>query len=146
MKIINRICLTVIIVSIICLCAVSCSDPLGGREYRDDLYVEVDGMEGQLLIKEWSFLLGSGAEIYYVDPVENKPQLLGKVQGGDDGFCPFANGKYSVEYKEGEITVSWSFDGSDNYSKSANFIVSGQLEGETYAMAFGNIYTFRAEN
>ena len=46
-------------------------------------------------------------------------------------------------------------DGSIDYSqdffgKSANLTVSGQLEGETYAMAFGNIYTFgptfRAEN
>ena len=46
-------------------------------------------------------------------------------------------------------------DGSVDYSqdffgKSANLTVSGQLEGETYAMAFGNIYTFgptfRAEN
>ena len=36
------------------------------------------------------------------------------------------------------------------FGKSANLTVSGQLEGETYAMAFGNIYTFgptfRAEN
>ncbi len=46
-------------------------------------------------------------------------------------------------------------DGSIDYSKdffgkSANLTVSGQLEGETFAMAFGNIYTFgptfRAEN
>lgn len=46
-------------------------------------------------------------------------------------------------------------DGSVDYSKdffgkSANLTVSGQLNGETYALAFGNIYTFgptfRAEN
>ncbi len=38
----------------------------------------------------------------------------------------------------------------DFFGKSTNLTVSGQLEGETYAMAFGNIYTFgptfRAEN
>ena len=38
----------------------------------------------------------------------------------------------------------------DFFGKSANLTVSGQLEGETYAQAFGNIYTFgptfRAEN
>ncbi|MDO4743588.1 MAG: asparagine--tRNA ligase [bacterium] len=38
----------------------------------------------------------------------------------------------------------------DFFSKSANLTVSGQLEGETFAMAFGKIYTFgptfRAEN
>ncbi len=38
----------------------------------------------------------------------------------------------------------------DFFGKPANLTVSGQLEGETFAMAFGNIYTFgptfRAEN
>ncbi len=44
-------------------------------------------------------------------------------------------------------SVDWS---QDFFGKSTNLTVSGQLEGETYAMAFGNIYTFgptfRAEN
>ena len=44
-------------------------------------------------------------------------------------------------------SVDWS---ADFFGKSANLTVSGQLEGETYAMAFGNIYTFgptfRSEN
>jgi len=44
-------------------------------------------------------------------------------------------------------SIDWS---QDFFGKSANLTVSGQLEGETYAMAFGNIYTFgptfRAEN
>ena len=39
---------------------------------------------------------------------------------------------------------------ADFFGKSANLTVSGQLEGETYALAYGNIYTFgptfRAEN
>ncbi|MDY3929708.1 MAG: asparagine--tRNA ligase [Clostridia bacterium] len=43
--------------------------------------------------------------------------------------------------------IDWS---KDFFGKSTNLTVSGQLEGETYAMAFGNIYTFgptfRAEN
>ncbi len=43
--------------------------------------------------------------------------------------------------------VDWT---KDFFGKSVNLTVSGQLEGETYAMAFGNIYTFgptfRAEN
>ena len=47
--------------------------------------------------------------------------------------------------ENGEIDFSKDF-----FGKSANLTVSGQLEGETYAMAFGNIYTFgptfRAEN
>lgn len=43
--------------------------------------------------------------------------------------------------------VDWS---QDFFGRAANLTVSGQLEGETYALAFGNIYTFgptfRAEN
>ncbi len=43
--------------------------------------------------------------------------------------------------------IDWS---KDFFGKSTNLTVSGQLEGETYAMAFGNIYTFgptfRSEN
>lgn len=43
--------------------------------------------------------------------------------------------------------VDWS---EDFFGKSANLTVSGQLEAETFAMAFGNVYTFgptfRAEN
>ena len=49
--------------------------------------------------------------------------------------------------KNEDGSIDWS---KDFFGKSANLTVSGQLEGETYAMAFGNIYTFgptfRAEN
>ena len=47
--------------------------------------------------------------------------------------------------KEGEVDFSEDF-----FGKATNLTVSGQLNGETYAMAFKNIYTFgptfRAEN
>ncbi len=49
--------------------------------------------------------------------------------------------------KNEDGSIDWT---QDFFGKSANLTVSGQLEGETYAMAFGNIYTFgptfRAEN
>ncbi len=49
--------------------------------------------------------------------------------------------------KNDDGTVDYS---QDFFGKSTNLTVSGQLEGETYAMAFGNIYTFgptfRSEN
>lgn len=41
--------------------------------------------------------------------------------------------------KKADGAVDWS---KDFFGKSANLTVSGQLEGETYALAFGNIYTF----
>ena len=47
--------------------------------------------------------------------------------------------------EDGSVDFSQDF-----FGRAANLTVSGQLEGETYAMAFGNIYTFgptfRAEN
>ncbi|MBQ9162448.1 MAG: asparagine--tRNA ligase [Clostridia bacterium] len=47
--------------------------------------------------------------------------------------------------ENGEVDYSTDF-----FGKSANLTVSGQLEGETYALAYGKIYTFgptfRAEN
>ena len=59
-----------------------------------------------------------------------------KVTTLDLDNVPMADGK--VDYSE------------DFFSKSANLTVSGQLNAETYAMAFRNIYTFgptfRAEN
>ena len=99
----------------------SCSEPLGEREYLDDLYVSIPDTEHQLLIKEWRYLLGSGAEVYFVEDSDIKPVHLGNISGGDDGYCPFENGKYNITYNEGVVTLSWSFDGSDNYSKSESF-------------------------
>ena len=57
----------------------------------------------------------------------------------------------TLDPKEPPLCEDGSVDFSqDFFGRAANLTVSGQLEGETYAMAFGNIYTFgptfRAEN
>ena len=57
----------------------------------------------------------------------------------------------TMDMKNPPLTENGEIDYTqDFFGKSANLTVSGQLEGETYAMAFGNIYTFgptfRAEN
>ena len=57
----------------------------------------------------------------------------------------------TLDMKNPPLTDAGEVDFSqDFFGKSTNLTVSGQLEGETYAMAFGNIYTFgptfRAEN
>ena len=57
----------------------------------------------------------------------------------------------TLDMKNPPLTENGEIDFSkDFFGKSANLTVSGQLEGETYALAFGNIYTFgptfRAEN
>ena len=81
------------------------------REYMDDIYATVPGLDGMILIKEWRFLLGSGEEIYLVDENGQNPVLLGMCNGANDGFCPFSNGLYSLAYADGILTVSWCFGG-----------------------------------
>ena len=68
MKIIKRISIfAVILLTVSLLLAVlwACDDSFS-REYLDDLYIDIPDTESQLLIKEWRFLLGSGAEVYYI--------------------------------------------------------------------------------
>lgn len=57
----------------------------------------------------------------------------------------------TLDLKDTPMTADGKVDTSlDFFGKETNLTVSGQLEGETYAMAFRNIYTFgptfRAEN
>ena len=57
----------------------------------------------------------------------------------------------TLDPKDPPLTESGEVDFSrDFFGKAANLTVSGQLEGEAFSMAFGNIYTFgptfRAEN
>ena len=75
------------------------------REYLPDLTVSLEDRPGQIVIKEWRFLLGSGAEIYYKDG--GKLTLLGSAGGGDDGYCPFADGKYTLSLEENELLIRW---------------------------------------
>ncbi len=75
------------------------------REYFDDIHIPVEEYGAEIIIKEWSYLLGSGAEIYFKDGSDEI--LLGNLLGGDDGFCPFKEGLYSVEVDNGELTIEW---------------------------------------
>lgn len=85
-----------------------CSCGLGSnREYFDDIVIELQNREGVLIIKEWEFLHGSGAEIYYRYKGQ-KPILLGKTVGGDDGYCPFKNGNYEITQNADSIVISLS--------------------------------------
>lgn len=125
MKIMNRKSIMVVVLLTIALllaalCA--CSDNSFSREYLDDLYIDIPDTESQLLIKEWRFLLGSGAEVYYIPSAGAKAQFLGRTTGGDDGYCPFHDGKYRISYSEGIVTLSWAFQwGDDAYNRSESF-------------------------
>ena len=76
-----------------------------GRDYLDDLCIPLETHEGEIIIREWTFFLGSGAEIYY--KVDGKEIMLGQLPGGDDGFCPFKAGLYSVTVDGNKFTIQW---------------------------------------
>lgn len=81
-------------------------------------YTEIAGDTGgrDLLVREWSFLLGGGGEV-----VERDGGWLTRIArtSTDDGYAPFSAGNYSVTNDDGEITLRWSFhaeDGAENTS------------------------------
>ena len=115
--IVGFLALTLIVLCIV----ISVIEPWGEREYLPDLYVEVPDTEYVLLIKEWRYLLGSGEDVYLVSPSGKKPKLLGKLTGGNDGYCPFADGKYEVRYEDSEVHLSWAFNAGAVPNRSKSF-------------------------
>ena len=109
----NRIFIKKALISVFCcllvLIGVGCDSE---REYYDDIHITLQDASEKLIIKEWSFLLGSGAEVYYQRNNE-KPILLGKTTGGDDGFCPFKEGLYKIVQDGRLVRVKWCFNPSD---------------------------------
>ena len=97
---------SVLIAAVCCLIiAVTLSGCFFEREYLDDIHIPLETQEGEIIIREWQFLLGSGAEIYY--KVYGKEVLLGQLSGGDDGYCAFKNGQYSVAVDNNKLTIEW---------------------------------------
>ena len=75
------------------------------RGYHEDICIPLETHEGEIIIREWTFLLGSGAEIYY--KIDGKEIKLGQLPGGDDGYCPFQAGRYSVTVDGNILTIEW---------------------------------------
>ena len=105
-KTVIYICLLTMIIACFCGCGKS------GKEYKEDIIYQLQNREGALIIKEWTYLLGSGAEIYYNNGKTSV--LLGETTGGDNGFCPFAEGSYEIKEYGDSVCVSWCFRASDN--------------------------------
>jgi hypothetical protein len=82
------------------------------REYYDDIHITLQDVSEKLIIKEWSYLQGSGIEVYY-QKRDGDPILLGKATGGDDGFCPFKENLYEIAQDGRSVTVKWCFKPSD---------------------------------
>lgn len=103
--------ITVIVCVLITVPAFALHSFANFRDYLPPLVVDVPDSDVKLLIKEWSLLLGSGGEVYQIDG--NKEIYLGTVGGGDDGYCPFNDGKYEiVNNNDGTVTLRWAFGGS----------------------------------
>ncbi len=78
------------------------------REYCDDIYITLQDSSEKIIIKEWRYLLGSGAEVYYQK--NDDMILLGKTTGGDDGFCPFKEGLYEFTQDGNSVILEWCFN------------------------------------
>lgn len=88
------------------------SDDSFDREYLDDIHIQVETRQAEIIIREWRFLLGSGAEVYYKEG--RKEILLGNLSGGDNGYCPFKEGQYSVEFEDNKVIIEWDSKPSNN--------------------------------
>ena len=82
-----------------------------GRDYKDDICILLEDRDAVIIVREWSFLLGSGAEIYYEK--NGKTTQLGQTSGGDDGYCPIEDGKWSYSIEGNTLIIKWAFRGSD---------------------------------
>lgn len=85
------------------------------KDYYDDIRIPAEEYGGEIVIKEWSYLLGSGADVYFKRD-GGKEVLLGKLSGGDNGYCPFRDGKYTANIDNGVLTLEWC-KFSDNKDK-----------------------------
>ena len=89
---------------VFCLLSACCS---GCRLfYETKITIEIPDSEDVIIIKEWAFLLGSGAEIYYKKPYRFATEI-GTTSGADNGYCPFKNGEYSYAIHEDSIYIRW---------------------------------------
>lgn len=99
-------CISIVLLITISLSAAGCSNEgdFFSRNYRDDIVIPLSDGKGDLIIREWSWLQGSGEEIYLLK--DGKEKLLGTCNGADDGYCPFEYGKYKLIQNEDSIEIS----------------------------------------
>ena len=109
---ISKIMVCVVAISIL-LSLGACTD--NGRDYHEDICVQLNDRHAEIVIREWTFLVGSGAEIYYRQ--NGKITFLGQVSERDGTYCPFQDGKYSVIASGDTLLIKWAFQHSDSKNK-----------------------------
>ncbi len=90
------------------------------NEYKEDIKISIPNQENFIVIKEWNLLLSGGADIYY-ETNDGIQTLLGTTDGTDDGYTPFTNGEYTIEFKDNEITLSYDYGNLENTIKTNTF-------------------------
>ena len=80
--------------------------------YQDDICIDLPDSETKIVIKEWSRLRHTGADVYFVQN-ENE-QFLGTIYREGDWF-PFANNQYEIAKIESEcFTIRWAKSQNDS--------------------------------
>ena len=87
------------------------TNPLLSRDYEDeDVVVPLQDPEEKLIIKEWTYSVGSGAEIYY-QRGEEKPVMIG--QASSDLDTPFKDGAFEIIQNGRSIEIRFRFRASE---------------------------------
>lgn len=77
------------------------------RVYEPDLIISSPDGQYELVVREWSCLGGSGADVYIRETEwynSWKMNEIGTVRA-DDYYYPFANGTYYVEWEIDKVTI-----------------------------------------
>ena len=72
--------------------------------YLDDIEIVTPAGNYSLVVKEWGFLRGGGAEIYYKQ--DDNLVLLGELNT-DDVVHPFHTNLYAIQWDEERITIRY---------------------------------------
>ncbi|MBO5402259.1 MAG: hypothetical protein J6A85_03695 [Clostridia bacterium] len=77
------------------------------RDYRPDIVIENPNGEGTLIIEEWLWGFGAGAEIYYKEDgfLKQKKKIGGT--SADETCTPFSDGRYTVTWGEDTVTLEY---------------------------------------
>ena len=99
---------TIICTIVLCLLFSLAGCTVNTREYLEQICIPVSGRDGEIVICEWYKRdTHCCAEIYYRQG--RTMTMLGRTYGAEDGYCPFADGKYSVTVDGDTVLVRWSF-------------------------------------
>lgn len=79
------------------------------RDYHPDLILPSPDGQYELVVREWSFLMGGGVEIYIREPGRDEWYQEQWIHSGglDDGHPSFTMGQYRVQWESDRVTVRY---------------------------------------